>query len=100
MRNYYDTLSEAIEDLRKYGFTEDFNLCSIGLENKSKKYTCPAGDLAVLKFYRFEGLTNPDDNAVLYAIETAGGDKGLLVDAYGAYSGEIPTEMLQKLKMH
>lgn len=50
--------------------------------------------------YRFEGNTNPDDNAILYAIETARGEKGLLLDAYGVYAGEISREMLDKLKIH
>tara|TARA_R110002126_G_scaffold17175_7_gene67520 strand:+ start:2462 stop:2581 length:120 start_codon:yes stop_codon:yes gene_type:complete len=39
----------------------------------------------VIKFYRFEGMSDLDDNMVLNVIETSAGDKGLLVDAYGAY---------------
>ena len=38
--------------------------------------------------YRFEGMSDPDDNVVLYAIESNTGVKGLLVDAYGAYADE------------
>lgn len=30
-------------------------------------------------------MSDPDDNMVLNVIETSAGDKGLLVDAYGAY---------------
>jgi len=40
----------------------------------------------VTNFYRFEGITDPADMAVLYLIETADGAKGTLVDAYGTYS--------------
>tara|TARA_R110000751_G_scaffold8828_12_gene34264 strand:+ start:1668 stop:1787 length:120 start_codon:yes stop_codon:yes gene_type:complete len=39
----------------------------------------------VIKFYRFAGMSDLDDNMVLNVIETSAGDKGLLVDAYGAY---------------
>lgn len=39
----------------------------------------------MIKFYRFAGMSDPDDNMVLNVIETSAGDKGLLVDAYGAY---------------
>tara|TARA_R110002073_G_scaffold96490_3_gene222829 strand:+ start:2588 stop:2707 length:120 start_codon:yes stop_codon:yes gene_type:complete len=39
----------------------------------------------VIKFYRFEGMSDLDDNMVLNVIETSAGEKGLLVDAYGAY---------------
>jgi hypothetical protein len=37
----------------------------------------------VIAYYRFEGASNPDDNVVLYVIETSRGEKGLLLDAYG-----------------
>jgi len=31
-------------------------------------------------------VSDPDDMAIVYAIETAGGIRGTLVDAYGVYS--------------
>lgn len=100
MQESFTTLSEAVENLQKEGYTEDFNLCDAGIENKSKKMIHPAQELNVVNFYRFEGYSNPDDNMVLYVIETTSGEKGLLVDAYGAYSGNISQEMVDKLKMN
>lgn len=100
MKNAYTTLSEAINDLQKDGYTEDFNLCDEGIENKSKKKKHYPEELNVVKYYRFEGKSNPDDNSVLYVIETADGDKGLLVDAYGVYSGNIPEGMMNKLRIN
>src|SRR6056297_703063 len=96
MEKSYISLSEAINGLKKEGFTEDFNLCDAGVENKSKKKIHKAVDLNVIKFYRFEGQTSPDDSTILYVIETSTGEKGLLVDAYGAYAGNISREMIQK----
>ncbi len=55
--------------------------------------------MEVVEFYRFEGASNPDDNSILYAIETSDGLKGLLVDAYGAYSGNIPRDIVNKLRI-
>jgi hypothetical protein len=95
----YETLSQAIRDIQAQGYTEDFNLCAAGIENKSKKIIPLAVDLEVTKHYRFEGMSNLDDNAILYVIETNTGEKGLLVDAYGAYSGNIPGETLNKLRL-
>jgi hypothetical protein len=43
----------------------------------------------VINFFRFEGFSDPDDNAVLYLIETADGLKGTLVDAYGTYADPL-----------
>ena len=99
MEKSYISLSEAINALKEEGFTEDFNLCDAGVENKAKKKIHKAVDLNVLKYYRFEGQTSPGDSTILYAIETSKGEKGLLVDAYGAYSGNISREMVQKLKI-
>ncbi|WP_026450732.1 hypothetical protein [Aequorivita capsosiphonis] len=100
MKNSYTSLSVAIQDLQDQGFTEDFNLVGEGIESKSLKKQWKAGELDVVKFYRFEGMTNPGDNTILYLIETKDGLKGLLVDAYGADQGEISPEMIQKLKLH
>jgi hypothetical protein len=81
------------------GYNEDLAFCDSGLENKRRSCIYPAQELEVVAFYRFEGDSNPDDNSILYAIETADGHKGLLVDAYGAYSGNIPREIVRKLRI-
>lgn len=99
MENAYDSLSVAINALKAEGYTHDFNLKEEGLENKSKGTLHGANEMKVVKYFRFEGRTNPDDSSVLYAIETENGEKGLLVDAYGAYSGQIPEDILEKLKI-
>lgn len=99
MDQSYPSLSVAIQKLQEEGYTEDFNLHSAGVENKHRKTVHPASELNVVKYYRFEGMTNPADNTVLYVIETSRGQKGLLVDAYGAYSGNIPRDLLEKLRI-
>lgn len=95
----YPSLSVAIRDLQDEGYIEDFNLCNAGVENKSKKTIHEASELDVVRYYRFEGMTNPADSTVLYVIETSSGEKGLLVDAYGAYSGNIPNGLIDKLRI-
>ena len=100
MENAYTSLSEAITELQKEGFTADFNLCDAGVEHKHKKIIHPASALNVVRYYRFEGDSNPEDNTVLYLIETTSGEKGLLLDAYGAYSGNVPDELMEMLKIN
>jgi hypothetical protein len=87
----YDTLSEALNDLTKRGYTLDFNLNSVQKKFSSKS-------LNVVEVYRFEGMSSTDDESVLYVIETSDGMKGTLVDAYGTYADSISIEMIQKLK--
>lgn len=100
MKNSYTSLSVAIEDLQKAGYTVDFNLVEEGVESKNMKKEWKAGELEVTKFYRFEGMTDPGDNTILFCIETKDGSKGLLVDAYGADQGPISPEMIEKLRMN
>lgn len=99
MKNGYDTLSEAIEDLQKDGFTVSFDLVKDGVHSKNLKKDWKAGELTVEKFYRFEGMSSSGDNTILYAITCKSGEKGLLVDAYGA-DEYIEPEMIKKLKMN
>jgi hypothetical protein len=99
MKKSYPSLSVAISELQHEGFTEDFNLVADGIESKALKSTWEAGDLEVVKFYRFEGMTNPGDNTILYLITTSDGKKGLLVDNYGADSGPVSAEMIKKLRI-
>ena len=97
--NSYDTLVEALQDLKKRGFTHDFNLEKDRIYCTNLKMYYRPKEFNVLEFYRFEGMSNPDDNAILYAVETSTGDKGVLVDAYGVYESVSP-EMINKLKIH
>ncbi|MCB0640569.1 MAG: phosphoribosylpyrophosphate synthetase [Phaeodactylibacter sp.] len=95
----FDTLSEAISALQKKGFTYDFNLDKEQLFCKALNRGYAPSAFKVVQFFRFEGESNPDDSSILYAIETTDAIKGLLVDAYGAYSGEISEELTQALRI-
>jgi hypothetical protein len=49
------------------------------------------------QLHRFEGMTSPDDSAILFAISSSQGVKGLLVDAYGMYADALSPTMIKKL---
>ncbi|MBD0295736.1 MAG: phosphoribosylpyrophosphate synthetase [Flavisolibacter sp.] len=96
----YVTLSETMSELRRQGYTEDFNLKQNCLECRNGQYQVFADEFKVDKFYRFEGESNPSDAAILYAISSDRyGLKGVLVNAYGIYSEPVTDEMLQKLEI-
>jgi hypothetical protein len=95
----YDTLSQALNDLQARGFTYDFNLLENNLECKAKQSLYNPQQFNVVEVYRFEGMTNPDDSSVVYAIETEDGLKGALVDAYGAYADSLSPELIAKLNI-
>lgn len=95
----FDTLSEAMIDLKKSGYTVDFNVHSDRIESADAQFTLKPEEFHVDEVHRFEGMTSPDDSAVLYAISSSKGVKGLLVDAYGAYSEALSPTMIDKLRI-
>ncbi len=94
----YDTVSQAISDLRLRGYTRDFNLEENCIVCHDEKFD-PA-DFEIMEIYRFEGDTDPADEAVVFAIESRTGLKGILVNAFGVYSEPMSDEMIKKLSFH
>ncbi len=95
----YDTVSEAINGLRERGFSVDFNLAENGLICNGKEYTLL--DFEITEVHRFEGDTDPADEAVVYAVESIrNGIRGVLVTGYGISAVGISAEMAGKLKIH
>lgn len=96
----YGTLSQALNKLKlEEGYEKDFNLLDDEIELKSEEKTFGVEDFDVDKVLRFEGMSNPDDNAIIYAITTSKGDKGVLVDGYGISSGQVSKKMIKKLNL-
>ena len=96
----YGTLSQALNKLKlEEGYEKDFNLLDDEIELKSEEKTFGVEDFDVDKVLRFEGMSNPDDNAIIYAITTSKGDKGVLVDGYGISSGQVSKKMIKKLDL-
>lgn len=96
----YDTLVEALNDLKKRGYTLDFNLQPDCLHCASNDLRLHPEDFEIQEVYRFEGDTNPSDQSVVYAIESNIGEKGVLVNAYGLYADSASDAMVKKLAMH
>lgn len=92
----FDTLVEALQDLQKRGYTEDFNLLPDCIECKNQRIS--PSDFTIVEVYRFEGMSSTGDSSVLYAIEATNGDKGTLVDAYGTYASAMTDEMIEKFR--
>ena len=93
----YKTISEAVDDLRKRGYTIDFNLGFNGVQSHKSSVALAPDKFAITEVYRFEGETDPDDEAVVYAIESRDGHKGVLVNGYGISADPVNDEMVRML---
>lgn len=95
------TLSQVMQTLSERGIKREFRMnenCEMKFENSDKVYQ--PSELVILKTYRFEGDSNPDDNAVLYVLKDGAGNRGMIIDSYGAdsnYPGEKFDEFLRNI---
>jgi len=78
--------ASVMDELNRRGFTEQFKLESEGLRGVQSGQTFGPGQVAIVEQYRFEGVSDPDDMSIVYAIETRSGVRGMLTDAFGVYA--------------
>jgi hypothetical protein len=101
MKTSYGTLAETVNGLKQDGYTMDLNLqkeCLICHQNNT---SLSPDDFEIDGVYRFEGPSNPDDEAIVYAISSPKfGIKGVLVNGYGIYADEYSTALVEKLRNH
>ena len=96
----YDTVSEAVNDLSKRGFTDNLRMQPHCLYCDEKDLELSPHEFEIVEVYRFEGNTDPSDEAVVYAVEDLnGGHKGVLVTGYGISAEGMSAEMVKKLKL-
>jgi len=99
----YDTVTEAMAELKKLGYTIDFSLlpekeCIICHDTKTE---LSPDDFKIDSFYRFEGDSDPGDEMVVYAISSTNNkQKGIIVNAYGMYANHASSELIKKLETH
>jgi len=95
----YDTLSEAVNDLKQRGYNIDFNIEENRLVCTKTPLVLLPEEFEITEVYRFEGNTDPADEAVVYAIESKNGQKGVLVNAYGPDADTLSSGMIEKLRI-
>jgi hypothetical protein len=97
----YDTVTEALQDLKSKGYTIDFNIAFDKIICSDNKICLNPNEFEITAVHRFEGDTNPSDEDVVYAIESKDSKiKGTMTSAYGMYAESISNEMIQKLSIH
>lgn len=89
------TLVSAIDDLSHRGFTERFGVDGCALRALDSGKTFRAEELVIREYHRFEGVSDPDDMSIVYAIESQMGTRGTLVDAFGVYSNPVVSAFLK-----
>ena len=92
------TLSSCTRKLSSEGYVAQFKASKNGLESLETHKVFAPEEVKIINFYRFEGESDPSDNAILYAIETNSGEKGTLTDAYGVYTDLKVSEFVKQVE--
>ena len=95
----YDTLVEAQNALIGQGFTEQFDTMDGKILGMSNKKEFSPSELKIVGDCRFEGMSNPADNMILYAITASDGTKGTMVDNVGSPESAQDPDLIKAIPM-
>ena len=91
----YGPLTHAITALRNKGFASDFSLVEGKIVYDKTEFK--SQDLKINVIYRYEGDSDPADEATVYGLETTSGLKGILVTGDGIYAEGPLSSTLKEL---
>lgn len=72
--------------LAEEGYQEASVVSSHRLRFKGSDVAYSPSEIKIMNFYRYEGMSDPEDNSILYVMEASDGHKGMLLDGYGIYA--------------
>ncbi len=101
LKEHYGTLSQTITALNELGYTLDFNIQNECIVCHKENIRLSPEEFKIDKFYRFEGISDPEDQSIIYAISSPKFNvKGVLISAYGPDSDEYALNLISKLNAH
>ena len=86
-----------IDALDEEGFTEHFAVRGNRLVGLESGLVFAANEVVIRRAERFEGVSDPDDMSIVYAIESDSGIRGTLTDAFGVYSNPVVSFFVNKV---
>jgi len=87
---HYATVSKALEELKAKGYTTDFNLAEDRIVDHPDSFE-------IVHIYRYEGESDPGDEATVYGIKSAEGEKGVFVAGDLSLGEKSATQVLNDL---
>lgn len=71
------------KDLTKSGFEEARIINGNRLQLEGNEIEYIPSNVKIKNFYRYEGMSDPEDNSILYVLETYDGHNAIVIDGYG-----------------
>ncbi len=93
-----ETVAEAVNRFSAAGYTDSFVAESGGLRAVNARCVHTPETLVVEGVFRFEGITDPSDEAIVFALRCKlHGTKGTYVTSYGPAMSPADAEMVRRL---
>lgn len=92
------SLSSLTNKMVLNGYDDDFKITDRGLKSLKTEKIYQPEQINIINFFRFEGQSDPNDNTIMYVIETSDGLKGTLIDAYGPYADRKLSEFMNQVE--
>src|SRR5690606_17614852 len=90
---HYATVEKALRELEVKGYTIDYNV-------EEDRILKRAAEFIIEEIYRYEGMSNPDDEATVYGISNKiNGDKGVFVAGNLSFAENDVAKILLKLEI-
>jgi hypothetical protein len=94
-----ETMVDALHRFGKRGYTDEFQARPEGLRSlNTGEVFCPE-DLVVEDVARFEGASDPGDQATIFALRSESGEtRGTYTVTFGTYMDALDAEMVPRLR--
>ena len=89
---HYATVSQALAELAEKGFTKDFNLEEDRIKQNPDQFE-------IVHIYRYEGESDPGDEATVYGIKSVEGENGVFVAGDLSFGENSATKILHELSI-
>jgi hypothetical protein len=89
---HYATVTTALEELKEKGFNIDFNIQENRIINSPD-------DFEIVHLYRYEGESDPGDEATVFGIKSSTGEKGVFVAGLSTFTDSTAAMVLNELSI-
>ena len=97
-----ETMETMVDALRRFGsrgYTDEFQARPEGLRSLATDRVFPPEDLVVEDVARFEGSSDPGDEATIFALRSPGGEiRGTYTVTFGTQMDAMDAAMVPRLK--
>ena len=95
----FDEIAKIVDRLSAAGYTDDFRAVPGGLIGSQDHQIHTPESLVVDEVHRFEGTTDPGEEAILFALRCPGhGTRGTYTAPFGTDTPPADAEMIDRLQ--